>query len=112
MDEGYHHFPELEGRVLFGGGRNLDFEGETTTVFALQPRIHEELENRLRDIILPGFSFNIADRWTGIMAFGPNREPIIRRHSAKIALGVRMGGMGVAIGTEVGAQLADILLKG
>ncbi|WP_440134994.1 NAD(P)/FAD-dependent oxidoreductase [Chitinophaga sancti] len=111
MDEGYYYFRELEGRVLFGGGRNMDFKGEATTNFELNPNIHKELENRLRHIILPGFSFNIADRWTGIMAFGQNRQPVIRRHSARIALGVRMGGMGVAIGTAIGAQLADILLK-
>jgi glycine/D-amino acid oxidase-like deaminating enzyme len=111
MDEGYYYFRELEGRVLFGGGRNLDIAGETTTSFDLQPAIHAELENRLRDIILPGFSFNIADRWAGIMAFGQNRQPLIRRHSPKIALGVRMGGMGVAVGTAIGAQLAGILIK-
>jgi glycine/D-amino acid oxidase-like deaminating enzyme len=111
MDEGYYYFRELEGRVLFGGGRNMDFAGERSTAFELNPGIHTELENRLRDIILPGFSFNIADRWTGIMAFGQNRQPVIRRHSARIALGVRMGGMGVAIGTAIGAQLADILIK-
>jgi len=111
MDEGYYYFRELEGRVLFGGGRNMDFAGETTTAFELNTNIHTELENRLRHIILPGFSFNIADRWAGIMAFGQNRQPVIRRHSARIALGVRMGGMGVAIGTAIGAQLADILIK-
>lgn len=111
MDEGYYYFRELEGRVLFGGGRNMDFAGETTIAFELNPTIHQELENRLRHIILPGFSFNIADRWAGIMAFGQNRQPVIRRHSARIALGVRMGGMGVAIGTAIGAQLADILIQ-
>jgi len=111
MDEGYYYFRELEGRVLFGGGRNMDFAGEATTVFELNTQIHTELENRLRYIILPGFSFNIADRWAGIMAFGQNRQPVIRRHSPRIALGVRMGGMGVAIGTAIGAQLADILIK-
>lgn len=111
MDEGYYYFRELEGRVLFGGGRNMDFAGETTTAFELNTNIQAALEDRLRDIILPGFSFNIANRWAGIMAFGQNRQPVIRRHSSRIALGVRMGGMGVAIGTAIGAQLADILIK-
>ncbi|WP_343667469.1 FAD-dependent oxidoreductase [Chitinophaga sp.] len=111
MDEGYYYFRELEGRVLFGGGRNMDFVGEATTALGLTTNIQTELENRLRHIILPGFSFNIADRWAGIMAFGQNRQPVIRRHSPRIALGVRMGGMGIAIGTAIGAQLADILIK-
>jgi len=111
MEEGYYYFRELEGRVLFGGGRNLDFAGETTTSFDLNQEIQQQLENRLRDIILPGHSFTIADRWTGIMAFGTNRKPLIRKSSANIALGVRMGGMGVAIGSTVGEQLANLMLQ-
>lgn len=106
MDEGYFYFRELEGRVLFGGGRNLDFAGEATTSFDLNDRIQQELQNRLRDIILPGHSFTVADRWTGIMAFGPDRQPVIRRFAGNIVAGVRMGGMGVAIGSAVGRQLA------
>lgn len=109
MDEGYYYFRELEGRVLFGGGRNLDFSGETTTTFEFNYLIQQELEEKLRTIILPHHPFKIADRWVGIMAFGATREPIIRQHSRNIYLGVRMGGMGVAIGAAVGAQLAGMM---
>ena len=28
LDKGYYYFREIDGRVLLGGGRNLDFEGE------------------------------------------------------------------------------------
>src|SRR5690606_16004118 len=31
FDKGYFYFREVDGRVLFGGGRNLDMETETTT---------------------------------------------------------------------------------
>ncbi|HJT73774.1 MAG TPA: FAD-dependent oxidoreductase [Chitinophaga sp.] len=111
MEEGYYYFRELEGRVLFGGGRNLDFAGEATTHFELNLRIQEELETRLRKIILPGLSFTVADRWTGIMAFGSNRQPLVKHYSDSVILGVRMGGMGVAIGSAVGSQLAGWLLE-
>jgi len=109
MDEGYYYFRELQGRVLFGGGRNLDFSGETTTAFEFNYLIQQELEEKLRTIILPHHPFKIADRWVGIMAFGTTREPIIRQHSRNIFLGVRMGGMGVAIGSAVGEQLAGMM---
>ena len=33
LDKGYYYFRNIENRILFGGGRNLDFEGETTTEF-------------------------------------------------------------------------------
>lgn len=111
MEEGYYYFRELEGRVLFGGGRNLDFEKETTTSFDLNPEIQAQLENRLHNIILPGQSFMITDRWTGIMAFGRTRQPLIRYHTHNIVLGVRMGGMGVAIGSAVGEQLSAFLTE-
>lgn len=109
MDEGYYYFRELQGRVLFGGGRNLDFSGEATTTFEFNYLIQQELEEKLRTIILPHHPFKIADRWVGIMAFGTTRQPIIRQHSHNIYLGVRMGGMGVAIGSAVGAQLAGMM---
>jgi gamma-glutamylputrescine oxidase len=111
MEEGYYYFRELEGRVLFGGGRNLDFARETTTEFDLNQEIQQQLEERLRNIILPGIAFTITDRWTGIMAFGSNRKPLIRKYSPNIAIGVRMGGMGVAIGSTVGEELAKLLLQ-
>lgn len=110
MDEGYFYFRELDGRVLFGGGRNLDFAGETTTAFDLNKHIQQVLEEKLRTVILPGRSFTIADRWTGIMAFGPNKQPLLQPWSQNIFLGVRMGGMGVAIGSAVGEELAGMML--
>jgi gamma-glutamylputrescine oxidase len=109
MEEGYYYFRELQGRVLFGGGRNLDFSGEATTAFAYNYLIQQELEEKLRTIILPHHPFKVADRWVGIMAFGATRRPIIGQHSRHIYLGVRMGGMGVAIGSAVGAQLAEMM---
>jgi gamma-glutamylputrescine oxidase len=111
MDEGYYYFRELEGRVLFGGGRNLDFATEATTSFDLNPQIQQQLENRLHDVILPAHTFTITDRWTGIMAFGDTRKPLIQKYSPNIALGVRMGGMGVAIGSTIGEKLANLLLQ-
>jgi gamma-glutamylputrescine oxidase len=109
MDEGYFYFRELEGHVLFGGGRNLDFEGEATTAFDLNDRIQQALEERLRTVILPGRAFTVADRWTGIMAFGANKRPLLQPYTKNIFLGVRMGGMGIAIGSAVGKQLAEWL---
>lgn len=111
FDKGYYYFRELNGRVLFGGGRNLDVAGETTTSIALQDRIQQDLEKKLRTLILPHHTFTIEDRWAGIMAFGRTKQPIVQPHSDRIFLAVRMGGMGVAIGSEVGRQLAGMILQ-
>jgi len=45
------------------------------------------------------------------MAFGPDKQPILRPFSAYIFLGVRMGGMGVAIGSAVGEELAKMMIS-
>ncbi len=111
FEEGYYYFRELNGCVLFGGGRQLDFSGETSTEFHYNDRIQHELETLLRTRILPGRSFTIADRWTGIMAFGKTKQPIVRAYTKNITLAVRMGGMGVAIGSKIGEQVAALALE-
>jgi gamma-glutamylputrescine oxidase len=40
--------------VLIGGGRNLAPEGETRTDIALWVHIQQDLETKLREMILPG----------------------------------------------------------
>jgi glycine/D-amino acid oxidase-like deaminating enzyme len=111
FDEGYFYFRNYQNRILFGGGRNLDFESEQTTDIALNDKIIQVLEDRLQTIIAPHQEVKIAHRWAGIMAFGKTKKPIIHFYSPRILVGVRMGGMGVAIGTEVGEILCKMLLE-
>jgi gamma-glutamylputrescine oxidase len=110
FDQGYYYFREVHGRVLFGGGRNLDFETEQTTEFDLNKLIQIDLEQKLADIILPGTSFQVAQRWSGIMAFGANKYPIVHAFSPRVFGAFRMGGMGVALGAHTARQLADLVL--
>jgi gamma-glutamylputrescine oxidase len=109
FDEGFYYFREIDGRVLFGGGRNLDFETERTTDFALNKLIQIDLEQKLADVILPGVHFQVAQRWTGIMAFGITKYPIVKAFSKRVFGAFRMGGMGVALGSETARQLVDII---
>lgn len=108
LDEGYYYFRNIGKRVLLGGGRNLDFEGEATTEPGLTPRIQDHLEHLLREVILPGASVGIARRWSGVMGVGPVKKPIIRHIKNRVYCGVRLGGMGIAIGSLVGRELADL----
>jgi gamma-glutamylputrescine oxidase len=109
FDKGYYYFREIDGRVLLGGGRNLDFEGETTTELALNEMIQIDLEQKLADVILPGIPFQIAQRWSGIMAFGQSKQPIVKAFSKRVFGAFRMGGMGVALGSETAKRLAEII---
>ena len=109
FDKGYYYFREIDGRVLIGGGRNMDFEGEATTMFDLNKAIQLELERKLHEIIIPDMHFLVELRWSGIMAFGPNKYPVVKAVSDRVFGAFRMGGMGVALGSEVAAQVADMI---
>lgn len=109
FDKGYYYFREIDGRVLFGGGRNLDFKTEATTDFSLNMNIQKDLEQKLHDIILPGMEFEIEQRWTGIMAFGSVKQPIVKAFSDRVFGAFRMSGMGVALASEIAVQLKEII---
>ncbi len=107
-EKGYYYFRNVGNRVLLGGGRNLDFKGETTEEFGSSEQIHLKLRELLKNVILPKHTYEIQDSWSGIMGVGKSKSPIIKKINNNTAIGVRMGGMGVAIGAQVGKKLADL----
>ena len=109
LDKGYYYFRNVGNRILFGGGRNLDFAGETTTDLNQTKIIQDSLEQLLKNVILPKYDFEIEHRWSGIMGVGNHKKPIVEQLSENVYCGVRMGGMGVAIGSLIGQELADLL---
>lgn len=111
FQEGYFYFRNYENRILFGGGRNLDFKKETSTDFLVNEDILDKLHNYLQNMIIPGQEYEVDHVWSGIMAFGKTKQPLIQKIDNKIVAGVRLGGMGVAIGTIVGEKLAIMLLE-
>jgi glycine/D-amino acid oxidase-like deaminating enzyme len=116
LDKGYFYFRNIDDRILFGGGRNLDFTTEQTTEFGQTSIIQNELEKMLQEIILPTIPFEIEQRWSGIMGIGfknfsGQKNAIVKQLSNHIFCGVRLGGMGVAIGSLVGKELADLTKK-
>jgi glycine/D-amino acid oxidase-like deaminating enzyme len=108
IDRGYYYFRNIGNRILLGGARNLDFEGETTTDLVVTPEIQNVLENLLSNSIIPNSKFKIDYTWAGVMGVGDTKKPIIRKQSENVAFGVRMGGMGVAIGSLVGKELSAL----
>lgn len=108
LDKGYYYFRNIDNRILFGGGRNLDFKTEETTEFGETEIIQKQLEKILKEIILPNTSFEIEHRWSGIMGVGNQKNAIVKQLSNNVFCGVRLGGMGVAIGSLVGKDLADL----
>lgn len=107
FDEGYYYFRNVGKRILFGGGRNLDFEGETTDQLAITERIQAHLEEYLRTVIVPGMEFRVAMRWAGIMGFRTPSLPAVEWCDQRILGVFGCNGMGVAMGSLVAAAAAE-----
>ncbi len=110
-DRGYFYFRNIDGRILLGGGRNLDLEKEKTDDFGANELIRSALVDLLETVVCPGQKVEIDTWWTGILGLGPVKKPIIEQVSANVTVAVRLSGMGVAIGTLVGQEGAELLLK-
>ncbi len=110
-DCGYYYFRNIDDRILLGGGRNLNKTGEATDEFGLTNEIQSALEQLLHEVILPSQPVEIDMRWSGILGIGSQKKPIVEYVSTNVAVAVRMGGMGVAIGSLVGEEGAALILN-
>lgn len=110
-DRGYYYFRNIDNRILLGGGRNLDFETENTTEFGINPLIQKDLEEKLKTIFEAKLNLEVDYYWSGIMAFGPNKTTLQARENSHVSYALRLGGMGVAIGSLMGKELAEEMLN-
>jgi len=111
MEEGFYYLRNVQNRLLFGGGRNLDFDHENTTNFALNGDIQHILEGKLHRIFGADFQFEIDMRWSGIMCFGKTKEPLMYQHSSNVFVACKMGGMGIALAGHIGEEMAQLIKR-
>ena len=108
-DGGYVYWRNVDSRILIGGMRNLDLDTETTDKFGLNPTITDSLKQFVqKHIYSRELEFEYA--WSGILGIGNNKQPIVEKVSKSLTLAVRLGGMGLAIGTSVGATAAKLTI--
>jgi glycine/D-amino acid oxidase-like deaminating enzyme len=111
FNEGYYYFRNVDNRVLFGGGRNLDFAAEETWEFGQTEPVKNNLTRYLTEVILPYQNVEIDYWWSGIMGFGEGISPIVKQVEPNIFCAVRCTGMGVAMGSLVGEEVAELVLN-
>lgn len=109
FDEGYYYFRNVGNRILLGGARNEDITGETTYQMELSDIIQAKLDQVLGEVILPDYIYSIDHQWTGIMGMGTIKEPIVNELDERICYGIRLSGMGIAIGSQIGKELAEMI---
>ncbi|MES2617519.1 MAG: FAD-dependent oxidoreductase [Bacteroidota bacterium] len=108
-DKGYVYFRNIDDRVLIGGGRNHFYKEEETFDFEGSNQVKSYLENYLKTIVLPDQPFEIDMHWSGIMAMGAEKLPIVKRLDNHLLLCVRMSGMGVALGPVLSDEIAAMV---
>jgi gamma-glutamylputrescine oxidase len=108
-DEGFYYFRNLGNRVLVGGARNKFFDEEETFSADVSEPVQQELERFLKEIVLPGIPYHISTRWSGTMAIGKEKKPIVQKISDRVYCAVRMSGMGVALAPQLGKVIADMI---
>ena len=111
IDKGYVYIRSIEDRLLIGGARNMFGDTESTSTFGNTIEVQEHLKGVLAQVYPESSEYKFEHQWSGILGVGNAKNAIIKKHENGAYLGVRLGGMGVAIGSEVGNQLANKILS-
>ena len=108
-DRGYIYFRNVGNRVLIGGARN-QVDTESVDEFGTTDEVRQILKEFLESQILDA-EVKFEYGWSGIIATGSTKKPIIKRINKHHIAAYRLGGMGVAIGSMVGKKAAALALS-
>ncbi len=108
-DKGYIYFRTLGTRILIGGARNIDFEGERVMHQHTSENIVNHLKQVISEVIVPGIVPKIEYQWAGTMGMAADRQPIIQKIQPHLHCCVRMGGMGVALSATASEKLVNLI---
>lgn len=110
FDEGFYYWRHLGDRILLGGARNKDFDGEQTLEMENSATIKNALIDFLKTHVHPSISFEIADSWSGIMGFTKDKKPFSGYHKGAY-VSLACNGMGVALTPMIAEETANTILK-
>jgi glycine/D-amino acid oxidase-like deaminating enzyme len=111
FDEGYYYWRHLGNRILLGGGRNADFEGENTTDLNGSDIIRNTLIAFLQKHLSSSIQYSIEHSWSGIMGFTENKRPFTGYVKDGAYLAVACNGMGVALTPVIAENIASDILS-
>jgi glycine/D-amino acid oxidase-like deaminating enzyme len=110
-ERGYIYFRPIGKRILIGGMRHLFPQTENTINFGNTDEVITALSDYASEVVVSDDNFEIDMQWSGIIAMGTIKKPIVERINSRIGIAVRMGGMGVAIGTSVGREISTLMMQ-
>lgn len=110
-DRGYIYFRNVGNRLLIGGARNLDKEGEQTDQFGTNETIKVHLKEFVSQTLKMENDWTIDFEWSGIMGFSPTKTPIVEQLDQNRFVAAGLSGMGIAIGMEVGRGASEMIAE-
>lgn len=109
-DRGYYYFRSVgDDRLLLGGARSLNIDGETTTEFGINNEIRNHLIDFANTVLKLPQNWEIEQEWSGIMGFTKSKSPLLKSVSENCVAAAGLSGMGVALGMQLGKEAAEIL---
>jgi gamma-glutamylputrescine oxidase len=108
---GFDYWQQLpDGRLVIGGRRDVDLEGESTAEESTTPEIQAALEALIRELVgrLPA----ISHRWSGIFGTSPDALPLVGPVPGHDGVWVSRGysGHGNVLGLACGDLVANGIL--
>lgn len=109
-NKGYVYFRNIgKDRLLLGGGRNVDYETETTDEFGVNPSIKQYLIQFANDVLRLPDGWEIEQEWSGIMGFTTSKNAQKKWIGEKTLQVAGLSGMGVALAMQLGKSAAEML---
>jgi glycine/D-amino acid oxidase-like deaminating enzyme len=108
---GFDYWQQLpDGRLVIGGRRDLDLDGETTAEEATTPEIQSALEALIAELV--GRTPAITHRWSGIFGMSPDALPLVGAVPGHDGVWVSRGysGHGNVLGLACGDLVAKAIL--
>ena len=109
--QGFNYFRNIDGRILMGGMRRLFSNSESTSVQGNTEDVVRALTIFLQHKIHTTSEIEIDLAWSGILGVGNDERPVVMEVQERVFVGVRLGGIGVAIGSLIGEELAELILS-
>ena len=89
-------------RHLFPNTESTNVQGNTEEVIA-------SLLNFVQQKIHTTSPIEIDLAWSGILGVGQDERPVVTEAQENVFVGARLGGIGVAIGSLIGEELAGLI---
>lgn len=111
LEQGYGYLRRIGDRVLVGGFRNHFKKSSETDQFQLDTALGAHLRGVLVSVLPIDARPRIDFEWSGVLGLGATRTPKVQQLESGIVLAAGLGGMGVALGSLLGKEAAQMILE-